>query len=52
MPGFFSTHNDAKCKRIEYMYMTDMEDPQVGSFLIFYLFDLSRFLDLCALIYH
>ena len=27
--------NDVKCKRLEHMYMTDMENPQVGSFLIF-----------------
>ena len=29
-------HNDVKCKRLEHMYMTNKEDPQVGSFLILY----------------
>ena len=27
--------NDVKCERLEHMYMTDMEDPQAGSFLLF-----------------
>ena len=47
-------HNDAKCTRLEYVYVTDTEDPQVGSFLIFYLCTsiYFNFLDLCTSIYY
>ena len=39
--------NDAKHERLEYMCITDMEDPQVGSFLIF----LSLYFDLLLRLY-
>ena len=32
--GSFSICNDVQTQRFGFMYMTDTEDPQVGSFLI------------------
>ena len=39
-------HNDAKCKRLEDMYMTSKEDPQVSSSLNFCILIYVDFLDL------
>ena len=51
--GSFSICNDVQYKRLVYMYITDTEDLQVGSFLISYHCTLIYFvfLDLCTLIF-